>query len=310
MRIRNVFGPVPSRRLGRSLGVDLVPTKACSYDCIYCQLGRTTFKTVERRAYVPMTDILMEVEERLASGVSADFITLSGSGEPTLHSDCGDIVRTIKTLTDIPVAVLTNSSLLGDPQVRDELMAADLVIPSLDAGDAAMFARVNRPHSAVDFTAMVDGLATFSHAFSGRLWLEIFLLDDLTATEAEARKIAFHTARVRTDKVQINTVSRPPAEEFAKAPTRQRLAELAPLFGPKVEVVCGFSGTMEEHEFLAGRARVLDLLQGGPKTLDDLAHLSGVNRNETLKYLEALLNDGLVHSKVRQDTRYFYCESL
>lgn len=310
MRIRNVFGPVPSRRLGRSLGVDLVPTKACSYDCIYCQLGRTTFKTVERREYVPMTDILMEVEERLASGVKVDFITLSGSGEPTLHSDCGDIVRTIKTLTDIPVAVLTNSSLLGDPQVRDELMAADLVIPSLDAGDAAMFATVNRPHPAVDFTAMVDGLATFSHAFPGRLWLEIFLLDDLTAAEDEARKIAFHAARVRADKVQINTVSRPPAEVFAKAPSRQRLTELAPLFGPKTEVVCGFSGTMEEHEFLAGRARVLDLLQGGPKTLDDLAHLSGVNRNETLKYLELLLNDGLVHSKVRQEIRYFYCENL
>jgi wyosine [tRNA(Phe)-imidazoG37] synthetase (radical SAM superfamily) len=310
MRIRNVFGPVPSRRLGRSLGVDLVPTKACSYDCIYCQLGRTTFKTVERREYVPMTDILMEVEERLAAGVSADYITLSGSGEPTLHSDCGDILRTIKTLTDIPVAVLTNSSLLGDPQVRDELMAADLIIPSLDAGDAAMFSQVNRPHPAVDFAVMADGLAAFSHAFPGRLWLEIFLLDGLTAVEEEARKIAFHAARVRADKVQINTVSRPPAEEWAKAPTRQRLTELASLFGPRAEVVCGFTGTMEEHEFLAGRSRVLDLLQGGPKTLDDLAHLSGVNRNETLKHLEALLNDGLVHSKVRQDIRYFFCENL
>ncbi|MDX9862090.1 MAG: radical SAM protein [Rhodospirillales bacterium] len=310
MRIRNVFGPVPSRRLGRSLGVDLVPTKACSYDCVYCQLGRTTFKTVERREYVPMTDVLMEVEERLATGVSADFITLSGSGEPTLHSDCGDILRTIKTLTHIPVAVLTNSSLLGDPQVREELMAADLVIPSLDAGDAAMFAKINRPHPAVDFSAMVEGLAAFSHAFTGRLWLEIFLLDGLTANEEEARKIATHAARVRADKVQLNTVSRPPAEEVAKAPPHRRLTELASLFGSNAEVICGFSGTMEEHEFLAGRARVLDLLQGGPKTLDDVAHLSGINRNETVKYLEALLNDGLVHSKVRQDIRYFYCESL
>lgn len=310
MRIRNVFGPVPSRRLGRSLGVDLVPTKACSFDCIYCQLGRTTFKTVERREYVPMTDILMEVEERLASGVMADFITLSGSGEPTLHSDCGDILQTIKTLSDIPVAVLTNSSLLSDPQVRDELMAADLVIPSLDAGDAAMFARVNRPHPAIDFAAMVDGLVTFSHAFPGRLWLEVFLVGGLTATPEEAGKIAAHAARVRAERVQINTVSRPPAEEAAKAAPRARLAELAPLFGSHAEVVCDFTGTMEEHEFLAARARVLDLLQGGPKTLDDLAHLSGVNRNETLKHLETLLNDGLVHSKVRQDIRYFYCESL
>jgi len=286
MRIRNVFGPVPSRRLGRSLGVDLVPTKACSYDCIYCQLGQTTFKTVERREYVPMTDILMEVEERLSAGVSADYITLSGSGEPTLHSDCGDILRTIKTLTDIPVAVLTNSSLLGDPQVREELMAADLVIPSLDAGDAVMFARVNRPHPAVDFALMVDGLATFSHAFQGRVWLEIFLLDGLTAAEDEARKIALQAARVRADRVQINTLSRPPAEEIAKAPTRQRLAELAPLFGPKARWFVASPAPWRNTNF-CGPSRVLDLLQGGPKTLDDLAHLSGVNRNETLKHLEA-----------------------
>lgn len=310
MRIRNVFGPVPSRRLGRSLGVDLVPTKACSYDCVYCQLGRTTDKTTERRAYVPMSDVLMEVEERLATGVTADFITLSGSGEPTLHSDCGDILRTIKTLTDIPVAVLTNGSLLGDEAVRDELMAADLVIPSLDAGDASMFAQVNRPHPAIDFENMVEGLVAFSHAFTGRLWLEIFLLDGLTATEVEARKIAGHVARVRADKVQINTISRPPAEDFVKAPPRQRLEELAPLFGPKVEIVGGFTGTMEEHEFLAGRVRILDLLQGGPKTLDDIAQRTGINRNEIIKYLETLLNEGLVHSKVRQDLRYFHCENL
>ena len=134
--------------------------------------------------------------------------------------------------------------------------------------------------------------------------------DGLTANEEEARKIATHAARVRADKVQLNTVSRPPAEEVAKAPPHRRLTELASLFGSNAEVICGFSGTMEEHEFLAGRARVLDLLQGGPKTLDDVAHLSGINRNETVKYLEALLNDGLVHSKVRQDIRYFYCESL
>lgn len=310
MRIRNVFGPVPSRRLGRSLGVDLVPTKACSFDCIYCQLGRTTYKTVERRAYVPMSDVLMEVEERLAAGAQADYITLSGSGEPTLHSDCGDILRTIKTLTDVPVAVLTNGSLLSDPGIRDELMAADLVIPSLDAGDAETFQRVNRPHPAIDYDAMVDGMAVFSHAFPGRLWLEVFLLDGITATDEQAARIAAQAARLRIDKIQLNTVTRPPTEDAAKAPSRQRLVELAPLFGLQAEVVCDFAGTMEEHEFLAARSRVLDLLQGGPKTLDDLAHLSGVNRNETVKYLEALLNEGLVQSKVRQDIRYFYCEIL
>jgi len=310
MRIRNVFGPVPSRRLGRSLGVDLVPVKACSYDCVYCQLGRTTTRTVKRRAYVPMTDVLVEVEERLAAGVAADFVTLSGSGEPTLHSDCGDIVRTVKTLTDIPVAVLTNGSLLWDAEVREELMAADLVIPSLDAGDAETFARVNRPHPAIAFERMVEGLVAFSREYKGRLWLEVFLLDGITANEEAARKIAGHVARMRTDRVQINTVSRPPAEEFAMAPPRDLLERLLPIFGPNAEVVAGFAGTLDEHGFMASRSRVLDKLQGGPQTLDDLSQTLGINRNEAVKLLESLLNEDLIQCKVRQGVRYFLCRSL
>lgn len=311
MRIRNVFGPVPSRRLGRSLGVDLVPSKACSYDCIYCQLGRTTEKTVERREYVSMSDVLMEVEERLAAGAKADFITLSGSGEPTLHSDCGDIIRIIKTLTSIPVAVLTNGSLLWDSAVREELSAADLVIPSLDTGDAETFARVNRPHSAIDFDRMIDGLIAFGEEFTGRIWLEVFLLDGLTAIETEARKIAAHVARIRADKVQINTVSRPPAEGAAKAPPETRLEELAKLFDPAAEIVHGFSGALDEYEFLAGKARVLDLLARRPNSLDEISSVLSLNRNEALKLLEGLLHEGMIASKLDEhDVRQFFAKTL
>jgi len=310
-RIRNVFGPVPSRRLGRSLGIDLVPSKACSYDCLYCQLGRTTRKTIERREYVPMTDILMEVEERLAAGATADYVTLSGSGEPTLHAECGDIIRTIKTLTHIPVAVLTNGSLLWDPAVREELSAADLVIPSLDAGDAEMFVRVNRPHPEIEFERMVEGLVAFSREYAGRIWLEVFLLDGITADEAEVRKIAGHAARIRTDKVQINTVSRPPAENAAKAPSSERLAELAKLFGPEAELVHGFSGTLDEHEFLIGKARILDLLSRRPHDLDEISSLLSLNPNEALKLLEGLLHEGMAASNLdERDVRQFFAKTL
>ncbi|MGD2175646.1 MAG: radical SAM protein, partial [Candidatus Brocadiaceae bacterium] len=154
-----VFGPVPSRRLGRSLGIDLVPFKTCSYDCIYCQLGRTTLKTTERREWVPLDLVLEEVEEKLNS--EPDYITLSGSGEPTLFSRLGELIGHIKNITDIPVAVLTNGSLLWRKTVRDNLQEADLVIPSLDAGNESMFRYVNRPAPQLSFYEVAEGLITF-----------------------------------------------------------------------------------------------------------------------------------------------------
>ncbi|NQT19895.1 MAG: radical SAM protein, partial [Planctomycetes bacterium] len=151
-----IFGPVPSRRLGRSLGVDVVPLKTCSYDCIYCQLGNTTCKTVERKEWVPLDDVVLELKDRLSS--RPDYITLSGSGEPTLYSRVAELIDRIKVMTDVPVAVLTNGSLLWQEEVRRQLMKADLVIPSLDAGDEVMFRLVNRPHEDVSFERMLAGL--------------------------------------------------------------------------------------------------------------------------------------------------------
>ena len=175
-----VFGPVPSRRLGRSLGVDLVPFKTCSYDCIYCQLGRTSCKTVERKQWVPLDDVLAELKEKLST--RPDYITLSGSGEPTLFWRTGELIDRIKAMTDVPVAVLTNGSLLWCKDVRDQLTNADLVIPSLDAGDQSMFRAVNRPHEDISFERMLDGLIAFRKAFGGQYWLEIMLLAGHTAS--------------------------------------------------------------------------------------------------------------------------------
>ena len=205
-----VFGPVPSRRLGRSLGVDLVPFKSCSFDCVYCQVGRTTDKTLERREFVPLDDVLAEVERKLAGDVFPDYITMSGSGEPTLYSRLGELIRGIKARAEVPVAVLTNGSLLSDPAVREELLAADLVVPSLDAGGEALYRRVNRPHIDATYEKLVEGLIAFREAYENALWLEVFLLGSIT--DDEARALAETASRVNPDRIQLNTVARPPAE--------------------------------------------------------------------------------------------------
>ena len=178
---RHVYGPVPSKRLGRSLGVDLAPFKRCTYDCIYCQLGRTTDKTVEPKAYATSEAICSELERKLSFGPPPDYISLAGSGEPTLNAGIGELIAKIKGMTNIPVAVLTNGSLLWRDEVRAALMAADLVLPSLDAGDEAMFQYVNRPHRDISFERMIAGLSDFVRVYPGPVWLEVFLLAGVTA---------------------------------------------------------------------------------------------------------------------------------
>lgn len=287
-----VFGPVPSRRLGRSLGVDLIPFKTCTYDCIYCQLGRTTRKTVERREWAPLADVVAELQERLAS--RPDYVTLSGSGEPTLYSRVGDLIDRIRSLTDIPVAVLTNGSLLWQAEVRKQLLDAHLVIPSLDAGDESTFSAVNRPHADIAFEQMLEGLVAFRDEYHGHYWLEVFLLGGHTAAPADARKIAECVGRVRPDRVQLNTVDRPPAEDYAVAVPHRHLCELAALFDPVAEVIADFRGVHAEEEFVATRQAVLELLQRRPCSADDIARGLGIHRNEAAKHVQELLAQGLV----------------
>jgi len=168
-KVKHVFGPVPSRRLGRSLGVDLVPYKTCTFDCIYCQLGCTTDKTIDRREWVPLGDLLEDVKAALVR--EPDYVTLSGSGEPTLYARLGELIAGIRSMTSVPVAVLTNGSLFWKPEVRKELLQADLVVPSLDAGTERSYLQVNRPHSEVTFERLIEGLEAFGREYAGQLWL-------------------------------------------------------------------------------------------------------------------------------------------
>jgi len=183
-----IFGPVPSRRLGFSLGVDTIPFKTCSLDCIYCQLGRTTNKTIERKEYIAGEDILREIEEILKQKKKIDYITFSGSGEPTLNSRMEEMITQIKRLTSIPIAILTNGTLLYQPRMREELMEADLVIPSLDAVSEKVFEKVNRPCHSLKINEVIEGIETFSQEFRGKIWLEIMLVKGVNDFPGEIKK--------------------------------------------------------------------------------------------------------------------------
>jgi wyosine [tRNA(Phe)-imidazoG37] synthetase (radical SAM superfamily) len=298
-----VFGPVPSRRLGRSLGVDLVPFKTCTYDCIYCQLGRTTQKTLERKEWVPLEEVVDELKGKLIS--RPDYITLSGSGEPTLYSRIDELIDHIRLMTEIPVTVLTNGSLLWKHDVRRQLMDAHLVIPSLDAGDKSMFEAVNRPHPEISFEQMLEGLIDFRKEYHGDYWLEVFLLGGHTAVLAEVRKIADCVKMIKPDRVQLNTVTRPPAETFASAIDWRILNNLALLFNPQAEVIADFRGIHAEGEFQASRETILQLLQRRPCTIEDIASGLNIHRNEAVKYVEDLLRQKTIDYELRNGKLYY-----
>lgn len=300
-----VFGPVPSRRLGRSLGVDLVPYKTCSYDCIYCQLGPTTCRTIERKKYVPFDTAIGQVEHRLRQTGAVDYITLSGSGEPTLHARLGEVIQRIKKITDIPVAVLTNGSLLWMERVREELAGADLVIPSLDAGDDAVFQYVNRPHRSISFEGMVDGIRRFRKEFRGRMWLEVLLLGGISATRAGAESIAAHARTIGADRVQLNTVLRPPRDRSARRVAKERMLGLAQMFEGAVEVIADYENVHDQSDYAVSRNEVLALLERRPCTVDDVSAGLSIHRNEAIKHLQHLTEENTVSMRTEGDLTFY-----
>lgn len=298
-----VFGPVPSRRLGRSLGVDLVPFKTCSYDCIYCQLGRTTHKTVERREWVPLETLLDALRPKLA--LRPDWITLSGSGEPTLYSRLNELMDGIHRMTAVPVAVLTNGSLLWQPEVRRQLSGADLVIPSLDAGDPDVFAAVNRPAPDIAFETMLDGLIRFRQEFSKPYWLEVFLLEGINTAEDQIAAIEDCARRIGPDRIQLNTATRPPAEAYAVAVAPERLARIAARFTPSAEVIADYRGVHAQPDFTVRRDAVLELLGRRPCTEEDIAGGLGIHRNEAVKYIADLESQGRLDRRIAGGRIYY-----
>jgi len=302
-KTKYIFGPVPSRRLGRSLGVDLVPFKTCSYDCIYCQLGRTTNKTLERKEWVPLQDVIEQIKDHLH--LKPDYITLSGSGEPTLFSRLDELILGIKEITDIPVAVLTNGSLLWLPEVRNALKSADVVVPSLDAGSIQIFQYVNRPHPDITFSKMLQGLVDFRKDYSGQYWLEVFLLAGVTTTEAEINRLKTCIAAIQPDRVQVNTVTRPPAESFAEPVPKKQLETITAKLYERAEVIADYKDVHKQQDFVAQREDVLTLLKRRPCSIEDIAAGLGLHRNEAIKYVEELSSEGKIEAKPQNNQLYY-----
>ncbi|MHB8111535.1 MAG: radical SAM protein [Syntrophorhabdaceae bacterium] len=300
-----MFGPVPSRRLGYSLGVDIIPPKYCSYDCIYCQIGKTTHKEIIRRSFYDPQDIITQVVDRISGPGRIDFITFSGSGEPTLNADLGFLIRELKTMTSKPVAVITNGSLLCDDAVRKDLVLADIVLPSLDAVSQEIFERVNRPFQQLDIHAMIEGLKIFRREFSGQIWLEIMLIKNVNDNPEELERMAKIASETGVDRIQLNTVTRPPSEGSASRIDRATLEEICRLFGPKCEVIASFEKPDDTECEAASAATILETLKRRPLTLDDIAATTGMSLIEAKTQLGILEKHGSVKTYVLEDTLFY-----
>ncbi|SCL76714.1 molybdenum cofactor biosynthesis protein A [Methanoculleus chikugoensis] len=305
MAYRHLFGPVPSRRLGVSLGVDLVPQKTCAYNCVYCECGRTTDLTCERREYVPTGRVIAELDNFLAKGPDLDYVTFAGSGEPTLHSGIGEIIAFIKDRHPrYRVAVLTGSALLADPDVRAALMRADLVVPSLDAVSEEVFSRINRPSPGITAERVLAGLLDFAREYPGEVWLEVFIVPGINDTEEEIRLLKDAVAAINPHRVQVNTLDRPGTDIRVRPAAPGRLARIAAVLGGEV---IGAACTDRALPPVSGdlAETILATIRRRPCTPGDLAALLGIRPAEVAKHLRVLESGGLIEP-VREERGVFY----
>lgn len=230
--MKYVYGPVPSRRLGRSLGIDLIPSKTCNYQCIYCQLGKTKYFTNKRMNFFPKEDVMGEIKEAIKQHENEiDYITFVGSGEPTLYKDIEDLILTTKKLSKKPVCMITNGALLYDLEVRNALMLADVVLPSLDAGDGKLFIKINRPHPSIKYDNVIQGFIEFRKNYEGKFWIEIMIMKGINDSKNELLKIKQKIDLIIPDRIDINVPIRPPTEKWVKIPDKNITSLLNEVFG-------------------------------------------------------------------------------
>jgi len=303
---RYLYGPVPSRRLGRSLGIDLVPHKICTYDCIYCQIGNTTEKTLVRREYVPVRDILEEVKRFLKEETSSiDHLSLSGSGEPTLHSQIRSVIEGIKAITSIPVAVITNGSLLYEEEVRQDLLLADIVLPSLDGVSSEVFMKINRPCPEFFIEKVIEGLIEFRKIYKGQIWLEILFCKGVNDSKEELLKMKKVIDCIQPDRIHLNTVVRPPSEKWVAPLNQKEIEKIRDFFGEKAEIISEF----DRHPSLVLKRdikeEILEILKRRPLSLSDISKGMGIPQDELDKYIEPLTREGKIQTRIFGDSIYY-----
>ncbi|MBC8486674.1 MAG: radical SAM protein [Bacteroidetes bacterium] len=303
-----LFGPVPSRRLGMSLGVDLVPHKVCSLNCIYCECGPTTKLTLERKEYILYNKVIKELDHYFSNNPAPDYITFSGSGEPTLNSRFGDVLEFIRQKKpDIPVAVLTNGTLFFDKQVRKEILKADLVLPSLDAVSEISFRKINQPFHPLNINDYINGLIDFRKEYKGKIWLEVLIIPGYNDSKTELKLLKEAFKKIRPDSIQLNTLDRPGVIPGIRAASREELQEIVNFWElDNIEIIASAPERKDIKSYRSDmESAILETIFRRPCTLDDLAKILGSHINEVNKYLDVLEADDKIES-VRQERGLFY----
>ncbi len=306
-----LFGPVASRRFGRSLGVDLLPQKVCSFNCVFCEVGRTSLCTIERKEYVPTNEILEELRRWKNFNIPTDVITIAGSGEPTLHTGFGKIIEEINSWKSHPTLLLTNSSLMFLPEVRKDASKAKIVKASFSAFDQKSFEVICRPNPALRFDDIFEGLCAFRNEFKGKLWIEVFIVPGLNDSPETISKIAQLVKKFCPDKVQLNTAVRPAAEDFVKAAEQSHLQKLAALFEPAAEVVGVFkveklNQSSQIINTISSKEAILQLLKRRPCTSAEIAMALNTEKESVLKLLEKMLDKKEIFYETRGSETFYY----
>ena len=306
--MKSVFGPVPSRRLGQSLGIDPVPFKTCNWNCVYCQLGRTAPFSLERHEYVPKTEILAQVQEVLAERPRSDvdWVTFVGSGETCLHSELGWLINSVKQETELPVAVITNGSLLHLPEVRRALLAADAVLPSLDAASERLYRKINRPHRSLTLDMLIGGLKAFRAEYGGQLWVEVMLINGLNDGERNLQALAAAVEDIGADEIHLLQPTRPPAEAWVEPPDDITLQRAQFILGKRARIIAETSGTFDLSTEGNVSEALLSILTRHPMCEHDL--LSTLEKwlpGQAVQTLEKFSAAGQIQSVTRRGKRFW-----
>ena len=295
MKYKHLFGPVPSRRLGVSLGVDLIPLKTCTLNCVYCECGKTTSLTTIRKEYVPVQPVIAELEDYLATNPPLDYITFAGSGEPTLNSSIDKVITILKNnYPRYKVCILTNGTLFSDPLIRSVVKRADLIIPSLDAATENVFQQVNRPHRDLNCADVINGLIKLRQEYTGEIRLEIFIVPGLNDTQDELYSLKSAVGRIKPERVQVGTLDRPGTEDWVEAADRRKMREIAVYLGD-AELIGEFQSRQKIASFNESYSRqILQILRRRPCTMGDLQQVLNLHPAEIQKYINNLLELGRI----------------
>ncbi len=294
-----IFGPVPSRRLGISLGVDLLPHKTCSLDCVYCECGGTTHLTLKQKEYIRIDQVRLELVKFLSTNPELNYITFSGSGEPTLNSGIGEIIDFLKI--DYPqykVALITNSTLFSKSETRKGVHNVDLIMASMDAVSQDIFQRINRPHPFLELTSMMEGIIALRKEYINRLWMEIFIVPDFNDREDELKKIRKFLDNINPEVIHINSLDRPGTESWVKPVDKHIIQNIHTVLSCADPIENNCCGSSKKAILNDCHEDIVSTIRRRPCTADDISKITGARKEMVNRFLDILIENGEIERKI------------